>query len=189
MKTFDAIRERRSIKRFSDSPLLREEVEAILAPAVFAPNHRLTEPWSFIVMGPMARRQFGAIRGDRRAAKFEDPVAAEEVRRKSIAEAEGVPLMIAFTQRLDPNEEVREEDFASVYMAIQNVLLGATAVGIGTHVKTGAILNAPETREVLGVSEGERVVAFVDVGKLDPGQEAAPRKARVPAHERTRWLE
>jgi nitroreductase len=189
MKTSDAIRSRRSIKRFSGTPPLRGEVEAILALAVFAPNHRLTEPWSFIVMGPAARRKFGAIRGDRRAGKIEDPVAAEEVRRKSIAEAEGVPLMIAFTQRLDHNEEVREEDFASVYMAIQNVLLGATAVGFGTHVKTGAILNAPETREALGVGEGERVVALVDVGRVDSSQEPAAGKARIPASERTRWLD
>jgi nitroreductase len=189
MKTFDTIRARRSTKKFSDAPILREEVEAILELAVLAPNHRMTEPWGFVVLGPEARRRFGAIRGDRRAGKIEDPTAAEAVRRKSIAEAVGIPLMIAFTQRLDPNEEVREEDFASVYMAIQNVLLAATAEGIGTHVKTGAILNAAETRAALGVQESERVVALVDFGRLDEERERAPRKARAPAHERTRWID
>jgi len=188
MKTFDAIRERRSTKRFADSPVLREEIEAVLELAVFAPNHRLTEPWGFIVMGPEARRRFGEIRGDRRAGKIEDPIAAEEVRRKSITEAVGVPLMIAFTQRLDANEEIREEDFASVYMAIQTVLLAATSMGFGTHVKSGAILNARETLEALGVEEGTKVVALVDFGRLQEGQGRTPGKARVPASERTRWI-
>lgn len=189
MKTFDAIRERRSVKKFSDTPILREEVEAILELAVLAPNHRLTEPWGFIVLGPEARRLFGAIRGDRRAAKVEDPDAAAELRRKSIADAEGIPLMIAFTQRLDPNPEVREEDFASVYMAMQNVLLAATAVGFGTHVKTGAIMDAAETREAFGVGEGERIVALVDLGRPLAAGEPAPGKPRIPAREVTRWTD
>jgi len=185
----DVIRNRRSVKRFSDIPPLREEVEAILQLAVYAPNHRLTEPWGFIVLGVEARRRFGEIKGQRRAAKIQDPEAAREVLRKTIAEAESVPLMIAFTQRIASDPEVREEDFASIYMAVQNVLIGATEAGFGTHVKTGAILNASETKELLGVGENERVVALVDFGKVDAEADPAPGKPRKPAREHTRWLD
>ena len=189
MKTFDAIRSRRSVKRFSSAPITRDEVEAILELAVHAPNHRLTEPWGFIVMGPGARRRLGEIKGARRAAKVPERAAAEEIYRRTVEQAEEVPLMIAFTQRLTDDDEVREEDFASVYMAIQNVLLGATAVGFGTHVRTGAILNATETRDALGVAPEERVVAIVDFGRIDGEGESTPAKPRTPARERTRWVD
>lgn len=185
MDTLDAIRARRSVKDFTERPLAREELEPLLELAALAPNHRMTEPWGFIVLGPKARRAYGELKGESRARRLHDPTAAEAVRRKSVAEMEALPAMVAFTQRLDDDPAVREEDFASVYMAIQNFSLGAVAVGLGTHVKTGAVLEEPATRELLGVGEKERVVALVHVGEP---RETPDAKARAPAVERTRWL-
>ena len=48
MDTLDAIRARRSVKDFTERPLAREELEALLELAALAPNHRMTEPWGFI---------------------------------------------------------------------------------------------------------------------------------------------
>jgi len=70
-------------------------------------------------------------------------------------------------------------------MGIQNLLFGAVVLGLGTHVKTGAILDAPETRNAPGVPDSERVVALVHVG----AQLVTPEpKARCGVAERTRWL-
>jgi nitroreductase len=98
---------------------------------------------------------------------------------------EAVPAIVAFVQRLSPDPEVREEDFAAVYMAIQNFLIGAAGAGLGTHVRTGKTLDSPETRSAFGVAEGDRVVALVELGWVT---EPPPEKKRTPASERTRWI-
>ena len=80
MRTTDAISNRRSIKRFTDRPVQREEIETLLAIATLAPNHRLTQPWRFYVLGPEARHEYGLALGARKARKLEDPDAARSMR-------------------------------------------------------------------------------------------------------------
>lgn len=186
MDALQAIRARRSIRSFASRPVDDSEIEALLELAVLAPNHRMTQPWRFVVMGPEARRAYGRIKGNERAGRVDDPEVGEAVRRKTEEEMAALPAMLAFLQPLDPDEAIREEDFATVYMGIQNVLLGAVAMGLGTHVKTGAVLDDPATRELLGAEEGERVVALVQLG--EPAEIPAPRP-RDAAGERTRWLD
>ena len=180
-----AIQARRSVKEFVDRPVERETLQSLLELAVSAPNHRMTEPWGFVVLGAGARRTYGEIKGKRRARAVEDPEVAETVRRNTVDAMASVPAMVAFTQRLDQDAAVREEDFATVYMGIQNFLLGALSVGLGTHVKTGAILDERETREALGVEAHERVVALIHVGTPASVPKAKPR---TTASKRSRWL-
>ena len=69
MDVFEAIAERRSVKEFTARELEREEIESLLEAVVWAPNHRLTEPWRFYVLGPDARRAYGAALGARKAKR------------------------------------------------------------------------------------------------------------------------
>jgi nitroreductase len=185
MDVFEALAARRSIKRFTDRPLQRAEIERLLDAAVLAPNHRMTEPWRFHVLGPEARRAYGEALGDRKARKVEDPGAAELVRRKVADEQAALPSMIAVSMRQDENPEVREEDYAAAFMAVENLSLAAVAMGLGAHIKTGAVMDDPRTREALGVPEGERIVATIQLGEPAARPEA---KARRAATEVTTWL-
>jgi len=185
MNVFDAVRARRSVKSFTDRPLPEGAVESLLELVVLAPNHRMTEPWRFIVLGPEARRTYGGLKGESRARRVDDPEAAQAVLRKTVEKMSALPSMVAFVQVLDDDPEIREEDFATIYMGMQNFLLGAVAMGLGTHVKTGAILDEPATREALEVEEGERILALVQLG--EPA-EVPNEKPRTTATERTRKL-
>lgn len=185
MDVIDAIRSRRSVKQFSDEIPSRADVEALLELAVHAPNHRMTEPWSFRVMGPRARRAYGEALATRRVRRIDDPEAAEAVRRKTVEGAVGKPLMIGVVQALSDNPEIREEDYAACFMAIQNVCLGALPLGFATHIHTGAVLDDPPVREALGVGESERLVALLDLGRP---RELPDPKERAAAQDRTRWL-
>src|ERR1044071_3716120 len=91
----DAITARRSIKRFTDRPVSREEIETLLDAAVQAPNHRLTLPWRFHVLGPGARHAYGLALGDRKARKLPDAEKAREVREAVAGEHRALPAMIA----------------------------------------------------------------------------------------------
>ena len=185
MKASEAIRKRRSIKKFTDREVTRAEIERLLDAAVLAPNHRMTQPWRFHVLGPEARRAYGHALGDRKARKLEDENAAALVREKVAGEHAALPCMIVVAMVQDENPEIREEDYASVMMAVQNLSLEAEELGLGTHIKSGAIMEDPAARRAAGVADGDRIVAVVNVGEA---AEVPTPKDRAPASTFVRWL-
>jgi nitroreductase len=70
-------------------------------------------------------------------------------------------------------------------MAVQNLLLTARALGLATHLKSGAVREDPRARTAIGVPEGERIVVMIDLG--EPA-EAPERKGRRAAAEVTTWV-
>jgi nitroreductase len=106
------------------------------------------------------------------------------VRDKVATAHERLPGMIAFAMVEDANPETREEDYASVMMAVQNFALTAAAEGLATHIKTGAVMQDPGARDAVGVAEGERIVAIVELG--EPAAMPSP-KDRAPASQFTKW--
>lgn len=186
MSTDQAIRERYSVKSFSERPVTRREIEELLELAVAAPNHRMTEPWGFAVLGDEARQAYARVLGRRKSAKVSDPEAARLVREKVERNTRAVPALLIVTAHQHDDPEIREEDVAATWMAIQNILLGAHASGLGTHIKTGAVMNDPELREAWGIAADRRVLAMLELG--EPAGE--PRRTeREPASTRTRWLD
>jgi nitroreductase len=186
MNVFEAVALRRSIKRFQDRPVTRSEIEGLLDAAALAPNHHLTQPWRFYVLGPDARRNYGLALGERKARKLEDPEAARALRERTAEEYRNLPAMIVVAMVVQENPEIREEDYAAVMMAVENLLLAAVAAGLGTHLRTGAIMDDPAARVAIGVRDGERAVAMVSIGVP---AEVPPPKTRRPASEVTTWTE
>jgi nitroreductase len=186
MNVSDAIAQRRSIKKFQDRPVTREEIEALLDAAVLAPNHHLTQPWRFYVLGPESRRRYGLALGERKARKLPDPDAAASVREKTAAEHVAFPALIAVAMTLDEKPETREEDYAAVMQAVGHIMLTAVERGLGTHVRTGAVMDDPAARAAVGVHDGERIVAMLSVGV--PAEVPAP-KARQGAAAVTTWTD
>ncbi len=186
MDVLTAITTRRSIKAYTDRPVSDEEVRSLLAAAVQAPNHRMTEPWRFYVMGAEARAGFGRALGHRKAKRVDEPDAAEAVVAKVEASHRELPAMLAVAVVLDENPEILSEDVAATWMGIQNLCLAAHASGLGTHVKTGAIMDDPAARAVVGIPEGERIIATVSLG--EPAAMPNP-KSRRDAEELTRWVD
>src|SRR5690349_9094760 len=95
MDVLDAIRARRSIKRFTREPVSRAQIETLLEAATLAPNHRLTQPWRFYVLGPAARHAYGLAVGERKARKQPDPEAGRALRDTVAREHFELPCMIA----------------------------------------------------------------------------------------------
>src|SRR5215213_5357737 len=174
MNALEVIRARRSIKRFADRPVSREEIETLLDVAALAPNHRLTQPWRFYDLGPEARYAYGLALGDRKARKLEDPEKAREMRETVAKEHGTLPLMIAVAVVDSDNPEIREEDYAAAMMAVQNISLAAVELGLGTHIKTGGVMADAAARAAAGVRDNERIVAVVNVGV--PAEVPPPKK-------------
>ena len=181
----EAISGRRSIRQFTARVPSRDDVETLLAAAVLAPNHRLTQPWRFFVLGPEARYAYGLALGNRKAKKIEDGDAAERMRRTVAEEHAALPLMIAVAMTEDANAEIREEDYAATMMAVQNLSLAAVSLGLGTHIKTGAIMQDPAARAAAGVPDGVKIVVVLNVGEPVV---VPPAKERKSAPSLTTWM-
>ncbi len=188
MDVLDAIYARGSVKAFNDRPVERELVEKLLDAAVRAPNHRLTEPWGFYVLTGEPKQRFAELRRDLRAKRFDDPEAPEvqKALEKAYEGAARTPVIIAVTTLVADDPVQRDEDFAATSCAIQNILLAAVDLELGTYLRTGALIEDDRVRELLGVPDDHRIVGTIYLGY--PTQ--APRmKRRTSAAEKTRWLD
>ena len=180
----EIIEQRRSTKKFTGRAVTREEIETLLDAAILAPNHRLTRPWRFYVLGPESRYAYGLALGERKARKLTDPNAARALRETVAAEHRELPCMIAVAIVLNENPETREEDYAAAMMAIENLALSAVVLGLGTHIKTGGVMSDGAARAAAGVGDTERIVAIVNVG--EPA-ELPPARKRENATTFTTW--
>ena len=185
MNLSDAIQQRRSIKRFTTRAVTRDEIERLLTAATLAPNHRLTQPWRFHVLGPDARYAYGAALGERKAKKAATPEAGRALRDTVASEHRALPAMIVVAIVKSDNPEIAEEDYAAAMMGVQNLALTAVSMGLGTHIKTGAVMADPAARAAAGVGDDERIIAVVNVGEPD---EVPPPKQRNPVESCTSWL-
>lgn len=186
MNVQDAIEARVSVKDYKPTEVARESVERLLELANLVPNHRMTEPLEYRVMGDGAKRAYAEALAGRKAKRIEDPEVARAVTEKVTRRHLSVPSMIAVLVHEDEDSEIREEDWATAFMAIQNLSLAAVEMGLGTHIKTGAVMGERELREALEVAEDQRLAAIVFLG--EPA-EVPDAKTRVPAADRTRWLD
>jgi nitroreductase len=182
-----AIRTRRSVGRVLPDPLPRSLVEELLADAVRAPNHHLTEPWRFVVLSGDSRRALGEAHAAAVARlRPEHPPAglAKEARR-----LERAPVVIAAIVRPSADPEVdpavAREDRDAVAAAIQNLLLSAHARGLGGMWRTGAMVDEEEIRADLGLGPNDAVVGFVYLGW--PAEEPGPPTPRRPLSDVVEW--
>jgi nitroreductase len=182
----ETIKARRSISRMKPDSVPKDVVERMLDAAIWAPNHRTTEPWRFYVLQGEGKKRFAAIRRRVRAAGFPDPNAPEA--QKALEKLEGdtlaTPVIIAVTAHVAENEEQRREDFAATFMATQNMMLVGWEEGVGSYLRSGAVLHDRELAELLKLEPNREVLAMVYVGYPSD----VPTKKRTPAADRTVWL-
>jgi nitroreductase len=150
-----AIRTRRTHKAFGPRPVDPPVLEALFELASWAPNHHLTNPWRFRVLGERTRERLMAL------AEAESPGSAVKLRR--------APTLVAVTalQRGDPAED--REDLLATAVAAYLVLLGAHARGLAGYWRTVPLLEDPRGREILDLGEQEAPVGLLYLG--DPVQD------------------
>jgi nitroreductase len=143
-----AIRERRTHKAFAREPVPRETLEELLELARWAPNHHLTAPWRFRVLGPQALARLQEAAGPAEAPKLER-----------------APTLVVASARLSGETTQDEEDLHSTASAVYAVLLAAHARGLAGYWRTPRVLRTPEGRAAVGIPDGERVVALIHLGR------------------------
>lgn len=175
MDIAQAIRERRTVGDFTDRPVERGLIEELIEAAVWAPNHKHTEPWRFHVVAGRARDDLADSVLAELAAAGASP--AKDPR----AKLKRAPLFIAVTQTALPDDPVRDlEDYAACCCAVQNLLLAAHARGLASKWSTGALAESPAAKRWLGIAEQDRIVGYIYLG-YPPEDLRLPPPKRRPA--------
>ena len=201
MDLFDAIRDRRSIRRFKQTPVPDEDIRKILDAGRWAPSANNAQPWSFIVIKDRAvlKSMAGAVREmiDRMIPYAESEKQAQRLaayKSNYYTFFENAPAVIAVcmeaydagTDRLLARMGYSTEDIKrlrplpglqSVAAAIQNMLLAIHALGYGSCWMTGPLVAQDAFEKLLGFGKEKSVAALLPVGV--PGEDT-PARSRKP---------
>ncbi len=150
-----AIRTRRTHKAYRPEPLDRGTLEELFELASWAPNHHLTQPWRFRVIGPSALAALKDAAGSEAAPKLDR-----------------APTLVVCSAAQCGEEPGDEEDLLATACAAYIVLVGAHARGLAGYWRTPDVLRQPAGREAVGLAENERFVGLLYLGR--PIQEQRP---------------
>ena len=160
---------RRTHKAFGSEPVQRETLVELLELARLAPNHHLTQPWRFRVLGPDTLARLKEVAGPAEALKLDR-----------------APTLVVVSAVLTGDLVQDEEDICATAAATMLVLLGATERGLASYWRTPAVLRTREGREAVGIPNGERVLGLVHLGRP---LTAPTRKDRRPLESFLDFLE
>jgi nitroreductase len=169
MELDEAIHTRRTVKEFQPEPIPRDTLEQLFELARWAPNHRMTEPWRFRVLGPEALRCLKECAGE------------------GAAKLDRAPTLVLASYVPSPLPLHAAEDAHAAACAVYAVLLGATARGIATYWRTPGILRQADGRAACGLADDEVVVGLLHFGY--PVGQPLPPPERKPTASFVDWLD
>ena len=158
-----AIRARRTHKQYEQEPVDEDVVRELVELARWAPNHKLTNPWRFRLLGPETRERIDAL-----------------VPEQEVAKLRRAPTLLLVTTIPAEDPVLAREDVQATAAAVYALLLGATARGLASYWRTPACLDEPPVRALLGLAPDEVIVSLVHLG---PPASNPPPKERAPVED------
>ena len=161
MNLEEAIRTRRTHKAFRDVPVPVPVLGELFELARWAPNHHVTNPWRFRVIGERTRAELMALAERRQAG--------------SAVKLARAPTLVVASALLtgDPGQD--REDVLATAVAVYLVLLGAHARGLAGYWRSVPLLEQPDARCLLGLADSESPVGLLYLGEPIEEQRVPPR--------------
>ena len=178
MDVFEAIRNRRSIRRYRTDPVDDKTVQAVLEAAHWAPSWGNTQCWRFVV-----------VRDPRTRAQIADTLLREIIDNESVKNAateaiNQAPVLVVICAEIGQagcrpaGVQVTDKGdywyMFDIALAMENLTLAAHALGLGTVIIGG--FDAPKVAKILGVPAGFCVVTMTPLGVPDHKGQVSPRK-------------
>jgi nitroreductase len=155
------VRSRRTHKAFGSRPVEAAVLRELFDLARWAPNHHLTNPWRFRVLGPDARERLKR--------------AAEEAKPGSGGKLDRAPTLIVASAKQTGDAAQDREDVLATAVAAYLVLLGAHARGLAGYWRTPPVLDAPAGRQAVGLGDDETPIGLLHLGAPRQEQREPPR--------------
>jgi len=159
MEVDAAVRTRRTHKAYRPEPVDAGTLDELLDLARWAPNHHLTNPWRFRILGPASLERLKA--------------AADAVKPGSGRKLDRAPTLVVVSARQTGDPMQDREDVLATGVAAYIVLLAAHARGLAGYWRTLGILDEPGGRAAVGLQPDEVAVGLIHLGHpLHPPQES-----------------
>ena len=199
LNLFEAMRTARSIRRFRPDPVPDEVVHRVLEAAIQAPNGTNAQAWRFVVVRePSVRRQLGELyrQGFREVYPAGRPEAEQDPNRRRVLRSadhlaermgdEPPVLVLACLERRPGAGPATRSAGASIYPAVQNLLLAARALGLGACLTTLHLRREAQVKALLGIPEHVDTYALIPLGypASPPGPLRRRPVAEVTHHDR-----
>jgi nitroreductase len=165
----EAIRTRRTHKAYGAQPVDRALLDELLDLARWAPNHHLTNPWRFRVLGPQALAHLKQAAGPDAAGKLDR-----------------APTLVAVSVVQTGDPVADEEDLCAAACAAYIVLLAAHGRGLAGYWRTPAVLRTAEGRAALEIGDDEHAIGLLHLG---PARQEQRPPERAPAEDVIAYLE
>ena len=179
---YEAIFGRRMSKEFTDADVPREALERMFEAAIWAPNHRLTEPWRFFVMekDSPARERIADLVWQYAYDNVASPneTIKEHVADNNRSRITDAPALVYAYSVPGPNEETTHENYASVCCAVHNMALAAVAEGLSLDWSTGTVTRPSKLAETLGAEDDWAMVGALFIG--EPADEPVSMRSAAP---------
>lgn len=210
---YEGIMTTRAIRRFTRAPVDDEVVHAVLAAAQQAPSGGNLQPWQFVVVtDPDLRAQIAVhyqqayqryeaallptvppFTDDRARASWDRTIAAS----RHLADHLGEVPVLVFVAMPDLSLTLTDDEgaidigplTASVFPAVQNLMLAARSFGLGSVLTTVFRVRHDEIRELLGVPAHQQLMALVPIGHPAGRFGVAPRRPVAQVTHWNRWGE
>jgi nitroreductase len=164
MELEQAIRGRRTHKVFAPEPIPHAVLEELFELARWAPNHNLTNPWRFRVLGPATLARLKEL--------------AEQRSPGSGGKLDRAPTLIVASAFLQGDEGQRDDDLLASAVAAYLVLLAAHGRGLAGYWRSVPLFDSPAGREALGLDAAEQPIGLLHLG-YPRQQQRVPERAPV----------
>jgi nitroreductase len=161
MSVSELIKKRVTITKFNNKPVDSKLVISLLDDAVYAPNHKMREPWRFIILEGEYRqelitRYITKIRNDQKSEMID-----------LMTKVFSAPMVLAVITPIQKDIRDELEDMQAAAAMIENFLLLATEIGLSTAWKTPKYIESDLFKDVLGIKIDEIVLALIMIGYSD----------------------
>ncbi|NJN42045.1 MAG: nitroreductase [Flammeovirgaceae bacterium] len=185
----ELVRSRRSVfpKDYTGETVPDEIIQQMLENANWAPTHKLTQPWRFVVYTGEGLKKLAQLQAACYKQVTEKDGSFKEERYQNLLNK---PMqsshIIAIGMKRDEKKSVPEiEEVGAVFCAVQNMYLTATAYGVGCYLSTGGITYFEEAKEIFGLSKDDVLIGFLNVGVP---KDSATTSKRTGINKKVNWI-
>jgi nitroreductase len=185
----ELIRKRRSVfqNQYSGARVDDAIVRQMIENATWAPNHKLTEPWHFVVYAGEGIQRLAEAQADVYKKVTEADGTYKEDRFQNLLTKPALSShIIVVGMKRDAKKSLPEwEELGAVFCAVENMYLTAAAYGVGCYLSTGGITNFEAAKAIFGLGPDDKLLGFLHVG-MPKGE--LPDGKRKPVEEKMTWI-
>ncbi len=180
MEFFDLIKNRRSIRRYKTQTVHKEDILKILDAANWAPSAMNLQPWEFIVVSgeslkPLANSYKQVVEEFTSKLAEDSEIISNDDFVKFAAKFGGAPIVIVVLTKASDEPNERKAYLESASAAMENLILAAADLGLGTCWMTGPLRDEASLRRILDIPSDKELVAVTPLGYPDEVPTPLPR--------------